>query len=52
MKKETQSAPKVPLMEVFHRYPARGIEIRATVEESSLESPTDIDLTVRFFPPE
>lgn len=51
VKKQVQSPPKVSLLEESYLYPQRGLEILATLDESSPGSPSDIDLTVSFARP-
>jgi hypothetical protein len=51
VKKEIGSPPKVPVMHVAYRYPKRGLEIHALIDESAPKAPVDIDLTVSFVRP-
>lgn len=51
VKKEVQSPPKVPLMEVVYNYPERGVEVYASIDETSPQAPVDVDLTVSFVLP-
>ena len=51
VKSQVQSSPKVSLMDVIYNYPERGIVIYALIDESSPQTPIDVDLAVSLVPP-
>jgi len=51
IRREIQSPPKVPLLDVSYRYPKRGLEIHASIDESLSTTPVDIDLSVSLVLP-
>jgi hypothetical protein len=46
--KQVYSPPKVPGLDVTYDYPERGLQIYASVDESSHEKPVDFDLMIMF----
>lgn len=50
VRKEVDSPPKVPVMDVVYSYPEHGLRIYASINMASPQAPMDNGLTVSFVP--